>query len=153
MKACEVFEGSDGDFTKRYYAALERHGAPGIVAVNLFRALKNSTRAKGYRRRGYKDAAYARKAWAMQQLVFFLRIHSGELGIVYGWKQDESTRFSEEASWVLYVELPQYGQVSFHSPERFEGPDYAGDWDGQRLSQQRILFYCDAVYEAKLCLS
>jgi len=88
----------------------------------------------------------------MQNLCLFLRLHSAGLQIVYGWKRDEATQFGEDASWVLYIDLPKFGQVSFHSPERFEGPDYAGDWDGERLSQQRILFYCDAVFEGK-CLN
>lgn len=150
MNAGEVFAGSDGDYTKCYYAALESHGPAGIVAVNLFRAQKNSTRAKVYRGRGYKNAAYERKSWSMQQLCFFLKVHARELGIVYGWKEDQSTRFNEAASWVLYVDLPKYGQVSFHSPARWEGPDYTGEWCGEQFNQQRILFYCDAVFEGTL---
>ena len=106
MKACEVFEGSDGDLTRRYYLALEALGTAGVIAVNLFRAQKNSTRAKAYRGRAYKGAAYDRKAWAMGNLVAVLATHATELGIVYGWKQDEATRFGENASWVLYVTCP-----------------------------------------------
>lgn len=49
MKALEVFNGSEGAITRAYYAALEQRGAAGIVAVNLFRAQKCSTRAKKYR--------------------------------------------------------------------------------------------------------
>jgi len=45
------------------------------------------------------------------------------------------------------VDLPE-GQVSFHSLARYAGPDYAGDWDGQRKSEERILRFCDQVFHA-----
>ena len=59
----------------------------------------------------------------------------------WGWKADPGQDF---APWVLYVELPQ-GQVSFHSLERGEGPDYPSDWDQQYESESRILTYCDSL--------
>ncbi len=37
------------------------------------------------------------------------------------------------------------GQVSFHSTERYDGPEYEGDWDGQRQSEERILAFADGV--------
>ena len=48
--------------------------------------------------------------------------------------------------WVLYVDLPNIGQVSFHSPERLAGPDYDGEWDGARLSAERIIRFSQMVY-------
>ena len=146
MKALEVFNGSEGALTRAYYAALEQHGAAGIVAVNLFRAQKCSTRAKKYRGgiRGigsYRGMAYDRKAWSMANLCTALAKHGEALGIVYGWKRDP---LAFTNPWVLYVDLPN-GQVSFHSPTRGDGPDYAGDWDAMRASEERILAFCDGV--------
>jgi hypothetical protein len=150
MKAVEVFAGSDGEATKRFYAALEREGHRGIVAVNLFRAQKCSTRAKVYRggirgRGSYKAMAYDRKNWSLSELCKALSAHGDVLGITYGWKQDPATLFGEDPSWVLYVDLPEDGQVSFHARSRGEGPEYAGEWDQQHGSQTRILQFCDRI--------
>lgn len=146
MTAIEVYVGSDGELTKRYYAELEKHGALGRVAVNLFRAQKCSARAKEYRGgiRGvgsYKGMAYDRKNWAMQQLCDVLVLNAGELGIAFGWKRDPGCPGYEQ---VLYVDLPE-GQVSFHSRVRYAGPDYPGEWDGRHLSAEHILAFCDRV--------
>src|ERR1051326_6304313 len=150
LRAVEVVEGSDGDGTKAYYAELEKCGPVGIVALNLFRAQKCSTRAKGYRggirgKGSYRRMAYDRKSWSIENLCRVLAAHSEALGIRYGWKADPACVFDQDPSWVLYVDLPQ-GQVSFHSPNRGEGPDYAADWDGKRLSAERIIQFCDSVY-------
>ena len=37
------------------------------------------------------------------------------------------------------------GQVSFHSDERYAGPDYETGWDGMKESEERILQFCEAV--------
>lgn len=150
MKASDVYNGSDGELTKRYYAALEQRGPVGIACVNLFRAQKYSTRAKVYRGgvRGlgsFKRMAYKRKGWAIQNLCDVLTQHAAHLHISFGWKQDERESF---ASWIIYVDLPN-GQVSFHSPSRYAGPDYPGKWDGQHLSCDRVLKFCDSVMEGK----
>ena len=147
MKALTVYQGSDGELTKQYYTELEKRGPMGIVAVNLFRAQKCSSRAKVYRggirgQGSYKSMAYDRKQWSMNNLVKALGEHSESLGIAYGWKEDPATTAFE---WVLYVDLPT-GQVSFHSPTRGTGPDYSGDWDGQKLSADRIVQFCDRVF-------
>jgi hypothetical protein len=146
LKAIQVYQASDGQLTKRFYAELEKRGPAGHVAVNLFRAQKCSTRAKVYRGRRFKNAAYDTKQWAMQNLTAILAKHAEELWIIWGWKQDPSTVFGEQASWVLYVELPRQGQVSFHSPTRGAGPDYASAFDGQHKSAERIIAFCDQVY-------
>ncbi len=104
MKAIVVYVGSDGELTKRYYSELEKRGPLGMVAVNLFRAQKTSTRAKLYRGRQFRSAAYDTKSWSMQNLVEIL----GKVGgFPYGWKPDPATPFGDAPSWVLYVELPQ----------------------------------------------
>ena len=56
-----------------------------------------------------------------------------ELGIKFGWKFDPVREM-----WVVYFELPT-GQVSFHTMERFSGPEYFGEWDGVAgMSRKRI---------------
>lgn len=146
MRALDIYAGSDGDATKRFYAALEARGAIGTVAVNLFRAQKSSARAKVYRGGVYgggsfRRMAYDRKAWALENLTQILVRHASELGIRFGWRHYPEL---EHAAWVLYVDLPQ-GQVSFHSVARMKGPDYPYQWDGQRQSPARIVQFCDAV--------
>lgn len=117
-----------------------------MVALNLFRAQKNSSRAKQYRGRGYKDMAYDRKQWSMGNLCRVLGQHAEALGLPYGWKQDPGTLFDDRSSWVLYVDLPE-GQVSFHSPVRGGGPDYPGEFCGEHRSTERILAYCDRIFQ------
>ena len=154
FSALAVFQGSDGDLTRRFYAELEKRGPIGLVAVNLFRAQKTSTRAKLYRggvrgRGSYKSMAYDTKRWSMENLVKVLTLHGAALGIAFGWKEDTATVFGERASWVLYADLPQ-GQVSFHSPDRLAGPLYAGEWDKQHhLSAERVIQFADAVLKER----
>ena len=151
MNALEVYAGSDATQTRQLYARLMTHGAVGVVAVNLFRAQKSSSRAKQYRGgiRGlgsYRELAYQRKSWSMKQLCSALTLHAEELGIKWGWKKDNGVLFMGKTSWVLYVDLP-WGQVSFHSIERFSGPDYAGEWDKCRASAERIVAYCQDLLD------
>ncbi len=146
MRAVEVYEGSDGAATKRFYADLETRGPLGLIAVNLFRAQKCSARAKKYRGgvRGvgsYRGMAYERKSWSVSNLCQILAEHGPTVGITFGWGLDLRQEFNR---YVLYVDLPQ-GQVSFHSPSRGKGPDYQGQWDGQHRSAERILAFCDVV--------
>ncbi len=147
MNALEVYAGSDGELTRRYYAELQKRGPLGVVAVNLFRAQKCSARAKKYRGgiRGvgsYRGMAYERKDWAIQQLCDALVAHGAQLGIRFGWAKDPAQPWHDD---VLYIDLPQ-GQVSFHSGRRHAGPDYPGQWDGQHVSAERIIAFCDTVF-------
>lgn len=144
MNASEVFATSDGAVTRAYYAKLLDLRL-GLIAVNLFRAQKCSTRAKLYRGGGYRGMAYERKEFSLRELG---RALSGQTEIGFGWKRDPKTIHGLDPMWVMYVDLPN-GQVSFHSPTRFEGPDYAGEWDGMRASERRILEFCDAVMEGR----
>jgi hypothetical protein len=142
MNAYEIFEGSDGEATKALYARLETYGPLGIVALNLFRAVKCSTRAKGYRRRAHRSSAYDRKQWSMDNLCQALADHAARLTIRHGWKQDPAQEFH---NWVLYVDLPT-GQVSFHAAARGLGPDYPGDWDRVKdASAQRIVAWVQRI--------
>lgn len=47
---------------------------------------------------------------------------------------------------MLYVDLPN-GQVSFHCPARLGGPNYPGEWDGQRASESKVIEFTDHVIE------
>ena len=127
-----VFEGSRGEATIALYNELRTMGSAGIVGLELFRAQKASSRAKVYRGGGYRGKAYDKKQWAMGNLCKAL----SELGALpWGWKQDPAQDFH---NWVLYVDLPN-GQVSFHTAERGDGPDYSGGWDGiKNMSPTRI---------------
>ena len=136
-----IYRGSDGNATTALYKTLHEHGAAGWIAVNLFRALKCSERAKSYRGHGYRSAAYDRKQWSINNLAVCLLHHAKELGIVWGWKIDPEQRKHDQ---VIYIELPGIGQVSFHTELRGQGPDFEGEWDGARgLSPQRVCqFVC-----------
>lgn len=144
-----VYMGSDGDATKALYDELEKLGPMGIVAINLFRAQKNSERAKKYRggirgQGSFKDMAYARKQWAMENLARTLTQHAQGCGITWGWGVDEKQEFHRQ---VLYVDLPP-GQVSFHTERRGLGPDYPGKWDGVRdASPTRVCNFVASVLE------
>jgi hypothetical protein len=143
-RARTIFDGSNGEATKAYYVALEALGPAGVVAMNLFRAQKASTRPRFYTRR-YSDDAYRKKEWSLGLCVDALLAHGAALGITFGWKVDPLVPLNGAPSWVLYVDLPE-GQVSFHCPSRGKGPDYPGEWDGQRgASEGRIVRHCDRV--------
>lgn len=138
--AAEVFEGSDGSITRRYLTRLEQLGDEGRIAAELFRVQKSSSRAKVYRGKNggkYRDHAYDRKSEAMERLTE--RLGTSDR-FRWGWKLDPESG----VPWVLYVDLPQ-GQVSFHSLERGNGPDYPGDWDRKHVSASRILEFCDSL--------
>lgn len=141
--AIEIFMQSDGEVTKAYYAELEQRGPVGIIAVNLFRAQKTSSRAKVYRGRSFKRASYDVKNWSIGNLCRMLVQHGETVGLLgkWGWKEDPK---APAFKWVLYIDLPD-GQVSFHSAERASGPDYLSEWDNTHRSAERILAFCDQV--------
>lgn len=143
VTAKEIYEQQNGEVTKAYYSELGARGFNGALAVALFRASKRSTAAKRYRGRKFTRAAYDVKNWSLSEVCRILEKANAETvnGIQWGWKHDPNTPGYE---WVLYVELPQ-GQVSFHSAEKLQGPEYQGEWDGQRVSAERIQRFCDSV--------
>src|SRR4051812_6270821 len=115
MTVQETYDGSDGDATRALYASLASLGPVGIVALNLFRAAKNSARAKKYRgglpgKGSYRSMAYDRKEYAIRCLCDPLIEHAAALQIVWGWQHDPATPGYE---WVLYVEVPGFGQASY----------------------------------------
>ena len=143
LRAADVYGGSDGVITRRYLKALSASSPLGPIAAELFRAQKPSSRAKRYRGGpgrsafgSFSDFAYDRKGKALRSLCKLL---GAQDALEWGWGDDP-----ERGMPVLYVELPE-GQVSFHSTERFDGPDYPKDWDGSRNSEARILRFCDSL--------
>lgn len=139
MLALEMYRQQNGEVTKAYYAALNRIGYKGMLAVALFRAQKRSTAAKRYRGRHFKSSAYDVKNWSLGEICRVLK--SWDFGYTWGWKRDPHTPGFE---WVLYVDLPT-GQASFHSAQRLEGPNYTGEWRPLPDSLTSILAYCDEV--------
>lgn len=143
MNAATVYHGSNGAQTTHYYRLLCSAGKQGIIAMNLMRASKASSRAKKYRggpSRGvtYRDLAYEKKEWCLAELTKALAAY-GQLE--YGWGLDLHQPVHQH---VLYVTLPE-GQCSFHTRERGKGPDSLMPWDGEHKSTERILAFCEAV--------
>ena len=141
MRAEAIFLQNNGDVTKAFYAEMNGYGPAGQVAVALFRAQKRSRAAKRYRRGQFTRAAYDVKNWSLGEVCRILGVHGDKLGIAWGWQSDPKAKGYEN---VLYVDLPT-GQCSFHSPERFAGPDYRGKWSGRHDSAEIILAFCDGV--------
>jgi hypothetical protein len=146
LEVARIYAGSNGEETKQLYARLEPLGPAGVIAMNLFRAQKASSRAKVYRggirgRGSFRSMAYEKKNWSLQQLCQSL---SGS-ELVFGWKRDPAAAFHE---WVLYVELPN-GQVSFHSATALTEHRYQGDWDGMHLSAERIIHFVSHVLSSR----
>ena len=115
------------------------------------RAQKASTRAKKYRGGisgvgSFSDLAYQRKSECLIRLCECLLNGAGDcvaiVTIRWGWKIDP---LQPHAKWVLYIDLPN-GQVSFHSTERFGGPDYPAEFDGAHASADRIISFCNFVF-------
>jgi site-specific DNA-cytosine methylase len=141
-----AYSGSNADRTRALYAKLSALGPAGEVAVNLLRSCKTSERAKVYRRRSSRGAAYDTKGWAMDNLCRLLGEHAGALGVGWGWGEDAET---PGFPWVLYVELSDgVGQVSFHAAARGEGPAYGKPWDGAKgVSGQRACSWAATLLE------
>lgn len=141
-----VYSGSDGDATKALYDRLAKLGPAGEIALNLFRAQKNSERAKVYRGGGYRGKAYDRKEWAIGNLTAILSVHAETTGIRWGWGIDLKQEYHRH---VVYVDLPT-GQVSFHSASRGAGPEYPAQWDGAAgTAPSRICQWCAKLLEAE----
>jgi hypothetical protein len=139
----KIYEGSNGDATTALYKRLEALGAPGTVAMNLFRAQKASERAKRYRRRAHSQQAYDKKAWSMGLLCRCLAENADRLAVIWGWGRDEKAVGFEN---VLYVDLPT-GQASFHTDHRLEGPDHPTGWCGRGISVGVIIAYTVRVLD------
>lgn len=125
----QIYDGNDGEATKTMYEALKAIGPVGEIACNVFRAEKNSQRAKGYRSRRSTGKAYDTKGWAISNLCDLLTRHYVEHGIEWGWGVDSKMAAEDPHRHVLYVQTP-FGPCSFHSDYRGKGPDWPHEWDG-----------------------
>ncbi len=143
LSARTVYEESSGALTRRLSSSCTGAAPAGHVAALLFSAQKASRRAKRYGPTAFRALAYERKGAALRALCATLARHGTALQLTFGWGRDDGALHP----WVLYVDLP-LGQVSFHSSERYDGPDYQGQWDGRRMSEARIIAYCDQVMTA-----
>ena len=147
LKARKVYDGSNSGQTRKFCCALEKTGQLGMIAAELFRIQKASARAKVYSgfitsRYGsisHRSLAYKRKGKCLSCLCKLLQTDA--CGLTWGWAYDGK---QQVAKCVLYIDLPN-GQVSFHSTDRFAGPNYPGEWDGEHTSEKRILSFCDGV--------
>lgn len=149
-----TYEGSNGDATMALYRELQGHGAAGHIAVNVFRAMKASERAKVYRGgergadgrtgRSYRDMASDRKRWAIDNLVKTLLERAEDLGIGWGWARNRYLP-TLGCEWVLHIDLPT-GQVSIDCGDRGAGPDFEPGWDDViRAGPPRIARWCEQV--------
>ena len=57
-----------------------------------------------------------------------LKQSQGQVRFVWGWKKDPNPPVNG-AEWVLYFEA-EGKQISFHTFERSDGPDFPREWDG-----------------------
>jgi hypothetical protein len=145
MTALEVFKQNDGGVTKSYYEKMNGISLLGQLAVALFRAQKRSTAAKRYRGGQYRHAAYDVKNWSLSEICRVMTLIKNPFE--WGWGEDPNT---PGFPWVLYVELP-VGQVSFHSAERLQGPQFLGHWDGAKgATVERVLAFCDLVESGRV---
>lgn len=146
--AMGIYNASSGEATIALYRRLEALGPAGVVAMNLFRAHKASSRAKAYRggdnKGSWKSQAYQKKQWSLDNLAKALDTNAADLALTWGWGVDLA---EEVHQCVLFVDLPT-GQVSFHTAPRGPGPDYPGQWDGAvRQGQNRICRWIERLFQ------
>lgn len=130
------------DMPLEFCTTLERLSQEGKIAALLFRAQYASSRAKRFTGRHSRSRAYDNKGEYLEKLCQVLLDNS--CGLVWGWGTDCAPNMPSD---VLYVDLPQ-GQISFHSLDRFEGPDYLSRWDGLDVSERRILLFCEQIWDS-----
>ncbi len=150
-----AYFGSDPAVSRKLCLDLEAEGPLGKVAAQLFRVQKASSRAKVYRggvpdrkakkskskkyKHLYRDLSYQRKDEQIEKLCSVLR----ETSLSWGWGEDRRPSVPRH---VLYVDLPQ-GQVSYHCYHRYPGPAYTTGWDGEGMSEGRVIAFCTAVLD------
>jgi hypothetical protein len=71
----------------------------------------------------YADIAYLKKCEHIEALIEISRSH----GWVFGVQPSDVP----DTTHIIYFELPDVGQVSWHYSPRGPLPVYAGQWDGQ----------------------
>jgi hypothetical protein len=144
MAAIEAFNAKDGGVTVGYQNELISRGKAGQLAFGLFRAQKRSTRAKVYRGK-FRGNSYDGKNEALKFVDSLLLLSGSSLDSAvsdWGWKRDHRQAMHDQ---VLYVDLKDFGQCSFHSAQAMSGRHYRGNWDSSKASVDVVLAYCDSV--------
>jgi hypothetical protein len=137
-------------YTRWILRQLTACGPLGQVAAELVRIQKAGTQAGVYRGtaasgNSFRELALRRKREHLLKLVGLLG--SMRPAPSWGWANDP---LQPQARWVLCLDLPT-GQVSFHSSERFEGPDYTRRRESDVSPREhRILAFCDALLSGTL---
>lgn len=152
LTAAAVYHGCNGGATQSFYHRLEKKGRIGAIAALLMRVLKASMQARVYRggithsdgqETSFRDLSNSRKGQCLMGLCNVLM--EDDCGLKWGWKRDLT---EEVAKHFLFIDLPQ-GQVKFYFNQRYRGPDYDGEWDGERKNEERIVAFCDSVLQPK----
>lgn len=133
LQAINPFQTTDGDEVIDYCTALCERGLIGGLAVCLFRTQNNSSRAK--RNHRSRSSRYENKNGQILTLCRFLERFAEGLAVDWGWREDDQQAYHRQ---VLYVDTPE-GQVSFHTADRLQGPDYEKPWCQKRPSEDRLL--------------
>lgn len=156
--AVDVYNSSEADLTRAYYALLERHGIVGNIATHVFRATKCSKQiAKHKHEPQYRIGAIERKEYAINSLTTLLWQHRFKIGYQWGWDIDHTNK---EAPNVLYLTLPT-GTIAFHSPNMPRGrfrkelqiaasvpAEYVGRYGDLRA--MRVFRFCDRIVAGEI---
>lgn len=145
MHAVDAFQTKIASETVAYQNELILRGELGQIAFGLFRAQKRSTKAKDYRG-SLRRSSYDGKNEALKYLDSALTLWDAELGINWGWKRDQRQEYHNQ---VLYVELPDHGQCSFHSATSVSKKEFDGEWDSSKPVLETVLEFCDFVMQSE----
>jgi len=142
IHALEAFETRSRDKTVEFQNDLLCRGRAGQLAFGLFRAQKRSTLAKTYRRHNDRQSSYDGKNEALQYLDAVLSRWGAAMKIEWGWQVDRKTEVHQH---VLYVQLTDKRQCSFHSGKCYSEKAFPDQWIPKPPVVDTVLWYCDAV--------
>jgi hypothetical protein len=145
MHAIDAFNTSNAEETVAFQNELILRGELGQIAFGLFRAQKRSSKAKSYRG-AMRRNSYDGKGEALYYLDAALTLWDEELGINWGWKKDPRQECHDK---VLYVELPDHGQCSFHAASQASPKQFDGEWDSSKPVIETVLEFCDFVMQSE----
>lgn len=142
MQGLDALAARDAAVTVQYQDGLLKRGLCGQLAFGLFRAQKNSVKAKGYVRGVWRRGAYEVKNESIDYVDTLLQKHGEALKIKWGWKKDKECTNYEH---VLYVDVFKFGQASFHASRPSSDKRYEGEWSGIKNTGFVIANFCDWV--------
>lgn len=143
MRAVDAFKTKNAAETVEFQNKLIVRGEIGQVAFGLFRAQKRSTKAKEFRG-SMRRAAYDGKGEALKYLDSALALWADMLGISWGWRRDPVQAYHDQ---VLYVDLPNGRQCSFHSDRALSDKQFEGEWIKGKPVFESVLEFADHVME------